>query len=185
MCKTNLGFTLVELMLTLAISSILLGVGLPAFADLLNKSKIRSQSMQLRSTLHFARQTAVHNTKTVTVCPTNNGKQCHKNWSNSYMAFIDENENRQLDDEDSIISLSKVIDSNIKIRWRAFGRKYSLQWLDTGITNNQNGSFEYCYEKDPKYARALIISKSGRMRASKDKNNDGIHENAKGKNLTC
>lgn len=185
MKQLNHGFTLIELIATLTIAAILIGVAIPAFTDFLNNTKIKSQTLTLRATLHFARESAVNQTKTVTVCPTLKGEQCHKNWSHSYMAFIDENENRQFDANDTVLSVKQVSDPNIKLRWRAFRKKTSLQWLDTGITNQQNGSFEYCYQNNPKYARALVISKSGRIRVSKDKNNDGIHENARGKNLTC
>ncbi len=179
------GFTLIELVLSLAIASLLLGFGLPSFSDMLDKNKIRAQSLQLISTLSLARQTAVNERKTVTVCPTQNNRHCEKNWSKGYMAFIDENRNRQRDQDDRVLIVSNVTNPDISLRWRAFGHKSSLQWYDTGITNHQNGSFEYCYQKNPRYARALIITKSGRVRVSKDKDGDGIHENARGQNLSC
>jgi len=54
-----------------------------------------------------------------------------------------------------------------------------------GYTRYQNGTFTYCPKEGLKYARAIILNAAGRMRYSKDSDNDGINEGADGKPLRC
>lgn len=183
--QINLGFTLIELMMALVIISVLLGTALPAFEDYLDKQKVIAESAQLRGLLQHSRITAINNNIKITVCPTNDQIQCHQDWSDGYMAFVDTNGDRILGNNDELIGYNQIQNEKITLRWKAFGQKYSLQWHDTGITNHQNGSFEFCFMAKPKLSRALIITKAGRIRASKDKNGDEIHENSRGENLTC
>jgi len=182
---TNKGFTLIDLLLTIGILSITFGIALPAMDDFIDRGKIKSESMQLRSSLQLARKTAISENKKVTVCPTKDAKDCDKDWSKGYMVFIDLNEDRQLDETDLLIYQSDIKDDRITLRWKAFGARSSMQWHQTGITNYQNGSFEFCFHEKPKLARALIVTKAGRIRPSKDNNGDGIHENSRGDNLSC
>ncbi len=178
------GMTLIDLMMTIGIASILLGSGIPSFYEFISKQKIISETQILRGHLTFARKTAITYRQKVTVCPTSNSQQCDKDWSDGYMIFIDQNENRVLDGDEKILR-EVTLKDDVQLRWRAFGVRTSLQWHETGITNHQNGTFELCYQNDPELARALIITKAGRIRTSKDTNNDGVHENATGKALKC
>jgi type IV fimbrial biogenesis protein FimT len=178
-------FTLIELVITLAIIAILAGISLPSFKSLVGSSKITSEINALNGILQLSRTTAITKSEKVTICPSNDGVQCTKNWSQGYMAFIDFDGNRQLDSTDQLLQLHRIEDKKIRVRWRAFRKNNSLQWLNTGITNHQNGSFEYCYQNEPNLARGLFITKSGRVRLSKDTNGDDIHEDAKGDNIQC
>lgn len=182
---TNRGFTLIDLIMTLGIMSILFGAALPAFDEFLDKQKLISETNKLRGTLHSSRLTAISQNKKVTVCPSSDQVNCHNNWSDGYMAFIDNNGDRQLNQNDELITFNKVQNEKITLRWKAFGGKYSMQWHQTGITNHQNGSFEFCFKDRPKLSRALIITKAGRIRNSKDETGDEIHENSRGENLVC
>lgn len=183
--QSSIGFTLIDLMMTIAIMSILFGTALPAFDEFLNKQKVVSESFELRGVLQKARATAITNRVKVTICPTNNQTNCGNDWSDGYMVFIDENGDRHLNETDSLISYNQIQSDKISLRWKAFGHQHSMQWHETGITNHQNGSFEFCFTGKPKLSRALIITKAGRIRASKDENGDEIHENSQGINIAC
>ena len=179
------GFTLIELLFALGIAAILLNIGLPSFQTLLENSKMTAEINQLRGTLQLARESAITQNKKVTICPSEDGLTCSTNWSDGYISFIDDNSDRKNNGSDELIVQYKNTDSDLILRWRAFGVKSSFQWHQTGITNYQNGTFEYCNQKNPELARALFISKSGNIRVSKDTNGDGIHENTSGKNISC
>lgn len=183
--ETISGFTLIELMIALAIISILLGTALPSFEDHLNKQKMIAENAKLRGLLQHSRVTAIEENIKITVCPTTDQIQCNRDWSDGYMAFVDTNGDRALGPKDLLIGYNQIQSEKITLRWKAFGHKYSFQWHETGITNHQNGSFEFCFVEKPKLSRALIITKAGRIRASKDENSDEIHENSRGENLSC
>lgn len=179
------GFTLIELLIILGIIMLLANMAVPSLTKLIHQEKITAEVNRLTGAIQVSRNTAATHSSKVTLCPSNDGRNCSKNWSSGYLAFIDKNGDRKRSSNEAIITQHKNTNKNIQLNWRAFGTKHSLQWLPTGITNHQNGSFEYCYKNKPKLSRGLYITKAGRVRLSKDKNKDGIHETASGKNIRC
>ena len=178
-------FTLIELMLSLSIVSILLGGAIPSFSNIIENTKVDSNLQTLTQTLQLSRISAITENSMVTLCPSSSGMNCDSNWSSGYISFIDHNGDRQLNEKDTILTQVNNIDKKLVIYWKVFGNKKSLQWLSTGITNHQNGSFILCYNNKKQNARGLFITKAGRVRFSKDSNNDEIHENAVGKAIKC
>lgn len=63
------GFTLVELMVTLAISAVLLAVGVPSMANLVRDARLSSQTDLLVGTLNRARTEALRQRTDFKVCP--------------------------------------------------------------------------------------------------------------------
>lgn len=53
------GFTLIELMITVSILGILLGIGLPSFVTFINNNKITAEANSLIYSLHMARSEAI------------------------------------------------------------------------------------------------------------------------------
>lgn len=179
------GFTLLELLYTLVVSMILLSAGLPGFKSMIQKSEIASAVNQLRGALFLARETAIQKGQTTALCPTTDHKTCGGSWNQGYMVFVDNNHDRLFNNNDELLQTYRNHNDDIILSWRAFGFKSSLQWLKTGITNHQNGTFEICHQSNMKLAKALIVSKSGNVRLSKDSNGDGLDENASGDQINC
>ncbi|MFP5344533.1 MAG: GspH/FimT family pseudopilin, partial [Gammaproteobacteria bacterium] len=61
------GFTLVELMVSVAVLAILLAIGIPAFQSTLDKRRLTGAAEQLYADLQFARSEAIRQNKRVTV----------------------------------------------------------------------------------------------------------------------
>lgn len=61
------GVTLVELMVTLALLAILLGIGVPAYRDLIRRNLVTTQANELLSTLQYGRSEAAKRGTPVTV----------------------------------------------------------------------------------------------------------------------
>ncbi|MET1254282.1 GspH/FimT family pseudopilin [Aliikangiella maris] len=179
------GFTFIDLIFTLAILTLLFGFALPSFNQFIDRQKIATQVSQFKYLLQNARKQAILEKSKITVCPTDDQLKCNNNWSDGFMAFIDLNENRQKDKSESMIYVQNLNHPQLSLKFKAFGYRNSFQWHQTGITNHQNGTFLFCWKNKPELARALIISKAGRMRHSQDSNQDGIQEDANDKNLHC
>ncbi len=87
------GFTLIELLITMAIAGILLGFGVPSFANAIKESRISSQYNTMVGSLYMARSEAVKGSSEITVCPRESvgAKQCggKLDWKNGWLVFID------------------------------------------------------------------------------------------------
>ncbi|MGQ7844111.1 GspH/FimT family pseudopilin [Granulosicoccus sp. 3-233] len=91
--KLNQGFTLIELLIAVAVAGILLGIGVPSFAEAIKESRISSQYNSLVGSLYLARSEAVKGSAEVTVCPRDaaGSSQCggKQDWNNGWLVFID------------------------------------------------------------------------------------------------
>jgi prepilin-type N-terminal cleavage/methylation domain-containing protein len=71
------GFTLVEMIVTVAVLAILLTAGIPAFQSTLDKRRLTGAVEQLYSDLQFARSEAIRQNKRVTVYFTSTSAWCY------------------------------------------------------------------------------------------------------------
>jgi type IV fimbrial biogenesis protein FimT len=67
------GFTLTELMITLTVMAILLGVGIPSFRSFVDGQKLKSASYELMTTITIARSEAIKRNTSVTIAPVTTG----------------------------------------------------------------------------------------------------------------
>jgi type IV fimbrial biogenesis protein FimT len=72
MHAASAGFTLVELMVVVALVAVVTAIAIPNFRDLIARNNIASQMNEFIATLHLARVTAIQRGKYVTICRTTN-----------------------------------------------------------------------------------------------------------------
>ncbi|MBI2379557.1 MAG: GspH/FimT family pseudopilin [Gammaproteobacteria bacterium] len=179
------GFSLIELMIALALMGIALGGGVPAFRGLLERQRGSALLMSLQQDIALARSQAALSQRRVSLCPSADQVHCGSDWNQGRLVFADDNGNGSREDGETILRHDDA-PVGLAMNWRSALRKPYLQFLPSGMTNHVNGSFVLCNEaKDRRSARALIINKMGRARASRDRSGDGIHEDASGRPLTC
>lgn len=81
------GFTLFELMITLAVASIVLSVGVPNFSALIQNNRAVTHTNDLVTSLNLARSEAVRRGSSVLVCSSADGATCSasNNWSTGWI----------------------------------------------------------------------------------------------------
>ncbi|WP_218352664.1 GspH/FimT family pseudopilin [Alteromonas lipotrueiana] len=175
------GLTLVELMITVAIVAILMTVGAPGISSMLQQNQVIADINNISSVARAARFTAVDEGTEVILCPTKDYKKCKNNWKEAKMAFIDENGNGELDENDILIAATEPLSDSNKVK----GISGSLVFGPDGSVSKQ-ATIEICpSSKDNKSASALLISLYGRLAVATDSDNNGIKEDADGADLSC
>ncbi|MER2494188.1 GspH/FimT family pseudopilin [Catenovulum sediminis] len=185
------GFTLLELMLTLAIAGIALTLGIPSLLETIVENRINTVVMNLNKDIVSARSYAVNYETTITICPLNSSNQCNNQWHNGYTVFIDNNADAVFDSatERKLFVRAKVSTGDSLTFSDGSALQYQFDGTPiTSFSNNQQGIFKYCPSVDnPElYSRAVIIGLSGRPRASSDIDHDGKDEiNSSNDHITC
>lgn len=96
--QRHAGFTILELMITVSILAILLGIGVPAFNDIIRKNRLANETNKLVKALNLARLESAKRGVPVAVCPAalnadpNAAPSCAvgaTNWANGWLVFTD------------------------------------------------------------------------------------------------
>lgn len=88
--KVTRGFSLIELMVTLAVLAILTMVALPSFRSMLQRGKVSGASNALLADLRYARAEAIDRGQVVSLCPSSNGSSCTaegKAWESGWLVY--------------------------------------------------------------------------------------------------
>ena len=181
------GFTLIELMIALAILSLLGFLFAGAYQETIQRQRSFQAIATFKTLFQFARHNAVYTQQATTVCALEADHRCSRDWGQDreIAVFVDRNNNRQLDAADTALKRLHWPAQKGLIRWRAsLGRAYVV-FLGEGNTW-QNGTLYYCPPNlKPRYAAALVLSHSGRSYVPGDGDGDGIEEDRQGNNLHC
>ena len=178
------GFTLVELLTTLVIVAVLTMTAVPSFKHIYHANKSTAVINQVVGVTRLARNTAVTEKITTTLCPSTDGATCSGEWKDGAILFTDNNTNSQIDGNDHIVRFYQPFIDSGSLSWRSLRNK--IQFLSTGLPRGTIGSFVYCpSNQDLQYAKSMILSFQGRIRSGQDRNKDGIVETGSGQNVSC
>ena len=85
------GFTLIEVLITIALASILLTIAIPSFRYVTNSNRISGEVNGLLGDLQFARAEAIKEGRTVSVCVADTLGNCTNatSWQNGWIVFSD------------------------------------------------------------------------------------------------
>ncbi len=101
------GFTLLELMVTVAIAAILLAVALPSFQGSLRSNRVATATNEALASLALARSEAVRNTRGAGVCASADGANCGADWNGGWLVWSDANGNGAVDAGEAIVRYSQ------------------------------------------------------------------------------
>ena len=88
--KYKQGFSLIELMVTIAILAILVAIAAPGMTSLMRANELRGQLSTLKSSLAYARNEAVSRKQQISVCSRKSDTECESSgaWT-GWLVFID------------------------------------------------------------------------------------------------
>ena len=164
MRRKRLGFTLYELLFTLTLVALIVGLGLPAFGSMLARAKMHVEVNALFHAIHLARKESIMRKRVVSLCPSVDGLQCSPglDWSAGWLMFenSDKDSPPRRDPAEALLQVHKVVE-NIQIR--ANRRGFTLRGTFKRATN---GTFVVCDRTGRADPVALVISYTGRPRVA-------------------
>jgi len=178
------GFTLIELMVSVSITSILIAIAVPNFDTFLVQLRVDNEISQLHRMLLITRNAAINSGQNAIVCPLNNQSECTSQWNKSLSVFIDVNNNKEFDANEKVIRIKAQINTDDEL---VYGKgRTKITYQPTGqLSGLANGTFRYCPNNHKEMSRGIIVARSGRLYQSSDIDNDGRDENRRGKEISC
>jgi type IV fimbrial biogenesis protein FimT len=82
------GFTLIELMFTMVVLAVLLGIGVPNFRDFIRNSRLSTAANDLLADVNLTRSEAVKRRVPVTLCKSTDGAACDTSTSSAFSRWI-------------------------------------------------------------------------------------------------
>lgn len=172
------GFSLLQLILTLAIGSILLTLAVPQWGRLTENNAIAAARSDLSAVLQLARLTAVTDQQTITLCPSSDQANCNNDytaWHLGYILFADTDGDKSRDADEALIRVGSAGHPGVRIH-SSKGRR-AIRYRADGSAWGSNVTLRFCSNNHAALNRALILYGSGRLRLSDTLSN--------GKPVTC
>ena len=190
--KKYSGFTLIELMVALAVVAVLISVGLPKMSVFFKGNRMVTNANDLLAGLHIARSEAIKRNSRVSICKSTNADaatpKCttgDEGWDEGWFVFV---EGR---DEGNIFGTYTAADGAVlRINTGAEGSNVTITAGDTGVDkyvsftsrgvpklrngSSQSGVYRVCDDRGLKnaaggvVARGVLLNASGRVRVTKD-----------------
>lgn len=175
------GFTLIELMVTIALVAVLGTLAAPSFQQTIASSKLTTATNDLFTSLAQARSLAIKQGERVTVCKSEDGAACKATtsvpWSVGWVTFVDGTRatDASIDTGETVSYVIKAMDPAIVIRGNTAIQNY-VSYSPDGLTKTMVGGFQIgklqicstspALSNDTR-ARLITISISGRAVISK------------------
>ncbi|WP_111976749.1 GspH/FimT family pseudopilin [Algibacillus agarilyticus] len=181
----SLGFSLIELMVTLAIMGIAITLALPSLSATFTQSSVNSGTRALSKDLIYARGMAISNQLPVVVCHLSGTTCSDDNWKEGYTIFLDNNGDGEYDsatesklriNEDFTYGTLSISNGANEVVFNAAGQ------VNTSVI------FTYCPNIEKTYARGVVINQMGRAKMTQDYDGDSLDESSPSNNdshLTC
>lgn len=173
MTRPQIGFTLLELLVTLVILVIGLSLAVPALQDYLLNMRQRAAVTALQSDLQFARGQAVHRNTHVVACPRATGSRCldRPEWELGWLVFEDRNGDREHQPAEALLRDAGPVEH---LDVRSAAARGRLRFLPSGAAPGSNATITFCDRRGATRARALVLSNTGRVRRVAPPDNAGL-----------
>ncbi|MCC4116825.1 GspH/FimT family pseudopilin [Aromatoleum toluclasticum] len=165
------GYSLVELMMVLAVLGVLSAIAAPSFARLLAETRVRDASSDLFAAVIQTRSEAMKRHGRVVLCKSDDSTRCAEDigWDRGWIVFADDNESGQRDADEAVLRTGEPRIGRVAISGDGSVGNY-VSYVASGRTQHltsgawQAGTLTVCSEG---IARQIIINRVGRPRIAR------------------
>jgi len=114
--RTQAGFTLYELLITVLVIGVILTFAVPNMQDFTRNSRMTSTANDMHAAFHLARSESSRAKSNITICPSADGASCGGTWEDGYIVFVDEDGDLTVDGgTDSVLRRHDAIAEGVSL----------------------------------------------------------------------
>jgi type IV fimbrial biogenesis protein FimT len=169
--RAGAGFTLIEVMVTIAVLGVLTALAAPSIQKMIQDNRVRGQASDLMASLAIARSESAKQGVRVTVCTSSNYTSCNGGgasaWNSGYILFTDVNANGAVDAGDTILRIGDPLSGGNTLTSSGFAAPATadtIQFRPSGTTNlpAAGGSWKLCDSRTGNFGRLISLGVTGR-----------------------
>ena len=172
--RINSGFTLIELMVTMAVIAIVATIAVPAMSDMITRSRTTATFNELQGLISYARsESAKTPGNSILLCASGNGTGCtgQQNWNVGWLIARDINGDGDVDGGDTVLKVIGPLASGLSLEVKSAA---STTFATSALSLTRNGApdggnpvtFKLCDAFGASEARGVIMTVSGQVRSA-------------------
>jgi len=152
------GFTLIELIVTMAIAAILVTAAIPSFSEIIQNNRISAETNQFIASLQLARSTAVKQQRNAQICVSTDQMTCTgtTNWASGWIVWVDQDSDSTLDAGEIVRVQAPLNTASILTSTTQSTFRYSA----TGLVDNGD-TLTFCDNRTGETGRQITITATG------------------------
>ncbi len=199
--RTQHGFTLYELLITVLIVGVVLTVGVPNMLAFNQNSRMTSTANDIHSAFHLARSESSRAKTNITVCASSSSMgaspDCEGTWNQGFIVFVDDDGDLSVDSgTDSVLRAYPAVDDSITLAVEGDATYFSFASTGLGRANVGGNTavsrMVMCDKRGTETAaggrsaaRLFVITPLGRAQIFNDNSEDIIDDALTEMSKTC
>lgn len=161
---TETGFTLTELLITIALLAIIAQIALPAWQEFIAKNRSQALMHSIEHAVHHARSIAVTQRHKTELCGSLDQDSCHSDWSQGWLI---REPPASPASRTAPLQINALDDLSLKLQWAGFQQR--IVFNSSGLSSASNGRFFVCRKQQIDWQ--LILNRQGRLRRATEQEN--------------
>ena len=158
------GITLVEVIISLAVFSVLSAMAIPALQAMIRTARLTATMSDLTHQFAHARIHAVSLNGIVAVCPSSHGRcESDADWTRGWMVYRDDDRNRQPYAAAHIIQEAGPVHGGLRVA--SSTSRAQLRYLPDGRSSGTNLTVHLC--DGPSLVARVVVNNAGRIRSER------------------
>jgi type IV fimbrial biogenesis protein FimT len=169
--RHHTGFSLIELLMALVILGVLFATVPPAYRDWIAAQQLANHAHFVADTLDRARSEAIKHGYRVSLCKTQDGRQCtdRGGWESGWLMYVDENHDGEIDPDEIVLHRERPAPDGITMHGNRPVADY-VSYTSLGHARLLNGALQmgtFVVCKPGQNALKVVLANSGRARIDK------------------